>query len=64
MHFFIFFNLANKFFKVSHINKVIYVKLPIIKFNLTCDLIKIVILVIFYSLYRKINPHLLYISNI
>lgn len=61
--FFIFLNLANKFLKVFHINKVIFAKFLIIKTNLIGELIIIMTLVILYNLYRKINFYLFYMNN-
>lgn len=63
-HLFIFLNLANEFFEVSHINKVIYIKLLIIESDSTGELIKIVTSVILHDPYEKINSYLFCISNI
>lgn len=64
IHFLIFLDSDDKILKISHIDEVIYAKLPIIKIDLTGELIKIVTLVFFYSLYGKINSNLLYMSNV
>ena len=63
MHLLIFFNLANKFLKTFYIDEVIYVKLLIIETNLTDEYTKIVILVILYDLYEKLNSYSSCMSN-
>lgn len=63
IYLFIFFNSANKFLEAFDINEIIYSKLLLIKTNLTGELIRIVNLVIFYGLYKKINLISSYKSN-
>lgn len=59
----VFLNSANEFLEAFYIDKVICVKLSIIKDDLTAGFIKTVTLVMFYSPYGKINPNLFYMSN-
>ena len=60
----IFLNLIYKFWKVFHINKIIYAKFLIIKINFINKFIKIITLIMFYNLYEKTNLYLFYISNV
>lgn len=60
----IFLNLANEFFEIFHINKIIYTKLLIVESDLTNKLIKIVISIKIYDLYRRFNFYSSYMSNI
>lgn len=63
MHLLIFLNLVNKFLETFHIDEVICTKLPNIEVDFTSELTRIVILVMFYSLYAKINSYFFYINN-
>lgn len=64
IYFFIFLYSADQFFEVFQIDKIIYIKLFILKTDLTGELTKIVISIMFYGFYKNINPYLSYISNI
>lgn len=59
----IFFNSPDEFLKTSYIDEVIYIKLLIIETDLIGGFTKIMTLVMFYGLYRKINPNPPYINN-
>lgn len=63
MHLLIFMNSANEFLEASYINKVICIELLTIETNLISELTKIVTLIIFHDLCRKINLHLSYMNN-
>lgn len=58
MLFLFFLYLANSFFEITQIDKIIYTKLSTIEIDSIRELIKIVILVMFYSLYKNINSYL------
>lgn len=64
IYLFYFYNLVNQFFEIFQIDKIIYTKIFIVQTNFTKAFIRIVILIIIYSLYKDINPHLSYINNI
>lgn len=61
IHLFIFINKTNKFFETFQINKIICIKLLIVKIDLIGKFTKIITLIIFYSYYKKINSYLFYI---
>lgn len=63
MRFIIILDLADEFLKVFYTNKIIYIKLLIIKINPINKFIKIMTLVIFHDLCREINLHLVSITN-
>lgn len=63
IHFLIFLYREDQFYNLSQINKIIYAKLSIVEFDLIREFIKVVTLIILYSLYGDINPHSSYISN-
>lgn len=63
IYLFIFLHLANQFFEISQIDKIIFAKLPIVEINLNRELARIVTLVMLYSLYKNTNSHLFYMNS-
>lgn len=63
-YFLLFFHSIDQFLEIFQINKVICIKLSILKSNLIRKFTKIITLVILYGLYKNINSYLFYINNV